>query len=114
MPLLVVYSRFSRDSRVLRQTAQQLGWQTLRLDGWQLPDWIDETESDVAVFATMPEAQSIAESLHRILVGCNAEWLPNLPYVLRQREIELTTLSTALSRCTGRFIKSAITKHLAG
>ena len=114
MPLLVVYSRFSRDSQVLRRTAQQLGWETLRLDGRELPDWVNAAEPDVAIFATMPEAQSIADQLARTLLGCGADWLPRLPYLFRQREMEVTTFADALTRPAGKFIKSAITKHLAG
>jgi hypothetical protein len=114
MTLLVVYSRFSKDSQILRKSAQQLGWETLRLDGLELPDWVDESEPEVAIFATIPGAIAIAEKFSRTLLGCDADWLPNLPQQFRKREIERATLADALHGSDGRFIKSAITKHLAG
>jgi hypothetical protein len=114
MPLLVVDSRFSRDSRILREAAHSLKWETLRLDGWHLPDWVDANEPDVAIFATMPEAVSIAESLSKTLLACGADWLPQLPIAFRRRNVELTTLLKAQTKPPGSFIKSAITKHLAG
>ena len=114
MPLLVVYSRFSRDSRILRETAQRIGWETLRLDGWQLPDWIDHDAREIAIFATMPDAQSIAEQFSRTLLGCPANWLPSLPASSLKRSVTCMPLRNALSHSDGQFVKSAITKHLPG
>jgi hypothetical protein len=114
VPLLVVHSRFSRDSRILRETAQQQGWETLRLDGWQLPDWLDTEIRDVAIFATMPDATDIAERFSRTLVGCGPDWLPSLPQRFLNRKIRLTTLGDALTLPQGSFIKSAISKHISG
>jgi ATP-grasp domain, R2K clade family 2 len=114
MPLLVVYSRFSRDSRILREAAKSLGWETLRLDGWRLPDWVDVNEPNVAIFGTFGDASIIAQHFSRTLVGCGANWLPQLPFAFRRRNVELTTLAKALTRTDGLFTKSAITKHIAG
>lgn len=91
-----------------------MGWETLRLEGWQLPDWAETENPDVVIFATMPDATRISQQLSRTLLGCGADWLPNLPAKLLQRKIELTTLASALMMSEGCFIKSAITKHLPG
>lgn len=112
MPLFVCNSRFSRESRLLRHAASQLGWETLRLDGWELPDWVDSGQKDVAIFSTVPQALDIAEKFDRTLLGCGSDWLVGLPEKFLRRDVSRTTLKDALETAHDRFVKGAISKIL--
>jgi hypothetical protein len=56
MPSLIVSSRFTTDSQILRRTAEQLGWGTLRLEGRRIPDWFECDDGQIALFYTAPHA----------------------------------------------------------
>lgn len=112
MPLFICNSRFSRESRLLRQAASDAGWETLRLDGWELPDWVDCDEPEVTIFGTVPLALDIADKFERTLLGCGADWLPALPLALLRRIVTKATLSEAIRTGDGRFVKGAISKIL--
>ena len=87
MPSLICSSRYTIDSRILRKTAQSLGWETLRLDGNTIPDWFDPPDTEIALFYTAPHAFDIAKQLGRTLVGCNPDWTVNLPPELLNRQL---------------------------
>ena len=110
MPSLIVSSRFTTDSQVLRQTAQQLGWETLRLDGTQVPEWSEPGDGQIAIFHTAPVAFEIAAQLSRTLVGCNPDWVVGLPREGVSREIRQITLRQALEMPGASFVKHAISK----
>ena len=110
MPSLIVTSRFTSDSQRLRTAAQSLGWETLRLDGWQLPEWFNPPDDQFAIFHTAPVAFEIADQLSRILVGCDSGWTPGLPKQLLQRELSVVSLSAARSRRGTYFAKHSISK----
>jgi hypothetical protein len=110
MPSLIVSSRFTTDSQILRRTAQQLGWQTLRLDGDRIPDWFDPDDGQIALFYTAPHAFDIAEQLSRTLLGCNPEWIMGLPHEFVRREIRQMSLRAALELRGCSFVKHAISK----
>src|SRR5262245_52631029 len=114
MPLFVCDSRFNRESRLLRAVARNLGWETLRVDGWELPDWVETDKADVAIFATAPASFDIAEKFERTLLGCGPDWLIGLPFEFLRRDIRRTALADALHSANGQFVKGAITKALLG
>ena len=110
MPTLIVSSRFSTDSQILRSSAQELGWETLRLDGWQLPSWFELPDDQVAMFYTAPSAFDVADQISCTLVGCNPQWTVTLPTEFLLRELRQTTLADALSLPGQAFVKHAVSK----
>lgn len=110
MPYLILSSRFTTDSQLLRQTAQRLGWETLRHDGKRLPDWFEPADDKIALFYTAPHVFSVAAQLSRVLMGCDAEWLLRLPHEFLSRRVHLSTLEDA-RHLPGRFFaKHALCK----
>jgi len=110
MPSLIVSSRYTTDSQLLREAAQRLGWETLRLDGDRVPDWFEPPDERIALFYTAPHAFEIAAQLSRTLVGCDAAWTTRLPAELLRRELWQTTLAEALALPGRQFVKHAISK----
>ena len=110
MPSLILSSRYTTDSQILRQTARNLGWETLRLDGQRLPDWFDPPDDQIAMFYTAPHAFDVASQLDRALVGCPPDWTITLPNHLLLREIRQTTLSDALTISEPQFVKHSVSK----
>ena len=110
MPSLICSSRYTIDSQILRRTAQQLGWETLRLDGREIPDWFDAPDDDFAFFYTAPHAFDIARQLDRKLLGCSPQWTVELPYGFLKRELHQTTLADALEITGLQFVKHSVSK----
>lgn len=110
MPSLILSSRYTTDSQILREAARQRGWETLRLDGRQLPEWFDPPDDQIAMFYTAPHAFEIASQLDRALVGCPSDWTISLPQELISREIRQTTLAEALTISTPQFVKHSLSK----
>lgn len=110
MPSLICSSRYTIDSQILRKVAQQLGWETLRLDGNRIPDWFDPPDRDIAFFYTAPHVFDIGKQLHRTMLGCNPDWCVNLPSELLRRELHQTTLANAQNSIEHHFVKHAVSK----
>lgn len=110
MPALIVSSRNTVDSQILRKTAQDLGWVTLRLDGSEIPEWFEPPDEQIALFVTAPLAFELAQQLDRVLVGCNADWTVQLPARFLNRQLAQMTLAEALRRGGKAFVKHAISK----
>lgn len=110
MPSLICSSRYTLDSQILRKTAQSLEWETLRLDGRQLPDWFEPPDDQIAIFYTAPHAFEIADQLGRRMLGCSPDWTVNLPAAFLNRELRQTTLADALQTADGMFVKHAVSK----
>ena len=110
MPSLILSSRYTTDSQVLRETARNLDWETLRLDGQQIPDWFDAPDDEFAMFYTAPHAFDVAAQLGRKLVGCPPDWTPSLPQRFLSRTIYQTTLAEALNITRPQFVKHSVSK----
>lgn len=114
MPALIVSARYTSDAATLRQTAQRIGWNTLRLDGQQIPEWFECEDGNVALYYTPPRAFDVAQQLSLTLLGCDSRWLLDLPCEFLQREIRQMTLREALQLPERRFIKPALSKSFPG
>ncbi len=110
MPSLIVSSRYTTDSQVLRQVAQDHGWETLRLDGRQVPDWFDPRDDQIALFYTAPHAFDIAAQLSRTLLGCSPDWTVQLPHEFLLRKLRQMTLIEALELKEDSFVKHSVSK----
>lgn len=110
MPAFICSSRYTIDSQILRKEAQQLGWETLRLDGGTIPDWFEPPDDGIAFFFTAPHVFDVAAQLGRTMLGCNPDWTANLPADLLKRELYQTSLTDAV-RLNGRqFVKHSVSK----
>jgi len=56
MPSLILSSRYTTDSQLLRETARNFAWETLRLDDERIPDWFDPPDDQIVMFYTAPHA----------------------------------------------------------
>ena len=110
MPYLILYSRMSYDSKILRQTAQFLGWETLRLETSQMPNWFELQDTEYALFYTAPSAFHIARQLSLKLLGCDAYWLSRLPMEYTKRIIKTISLKQAKEIDQSMFIKPSLSK----
>jgi hypothetical protein len=110
MPSLIVSSRYSTDSQALREIAQYLGWDTLRLDGRRIPDWFDPPDDQNALFFTSPLAFEIAEQLSCTMLGCPPDWTVKLPTEFLMRELRQMTLGQALELPGKSFVKHSVSK----
>jgi len=110
MPSLIVSSRYTTDSQLLRQVAQELGWETLRLDGPVIPEWFEPPDDQIALFYTAPHAFDLAAQLSRRLLGCPSDWTVRLPSEFLQRELRQCSLAEALALPGGAFVKHAVSK----
>jgi hypothetical protein len=110
VPALIVSSRYTTDSQRLRQAAQELRWETLRLDGEQIPEWFTPPDDEIALFYTAPHAFDVAGQLARTLLGCPPDWTIRLPPEFLKRRLQQTTLADALERPGRSFVKHAVSK----
>ncbi|MFF2554601.1 ATP-grasp domain-containing protein [Nocardia sp. NPDC058058] len=105
MSTLILSPRYSEDSRVMRAAAIRAGWNVLRLSGWRVPE--DETDSVGAIYGEPSFAEVIAGQLGIALLDAPQEWLPELPWSLRQRDIRVSTLGEARRCAEAAFVKPA-------
>jgi hypothetical protein len=110
MPSLILSSRYTTDSQRLREAAQDLGWETLRLDGDKIPEWFEPPDESIALFYTPPHAFGLAGQLGRTLVGCPPDWTIRLPNEFLRRELRQMPLEEALGLPGTSFVKHAISK----
>ncbi|MEM7560867.1 MAG: ATP-grasp domain-containing protein [Planctomycetota bacterium] len=110
IPSLICSSRFTVDSQILRVTAQELGWETLRLDGNEFPDWFEALDDQIAFFYTAPHVFDLAAQLGRSMIGCNSDWTIDLSHDLLKRELRQVTLEEALRIAGPQFVKDSVSK----
>ncbi|MGV9677346.1 ATP-grasp domain-containing protein [Nocardia sp. NPDC003482] len=105
MPTLILSPRYSDDSRRMRTAAITAGWDVLRLTSWRIPE--DEPTAPTALYGEPLFAEMIAAQLNLALLDAPEDWLPNLPFPLRQREIRISTLGEARTHPDPVFVKPA-------
>lgn len=110
MPSLVLSSRFTSDSQILRAAAQSQGWETVRLDGESIPEFFEPPDEQIALFYTAPHAFDVAAQLGRTLLGCNAAWTTELPPRFLNRTLQQMTLAEALRQQGVFFAKHSVSK----
>lgn len=113
MPSLIVSSLFSQESKILRQAARRLGWETARSDSNRLPEGFHPPDRRFAVYAPAPGAFHLAAHVSCRLLGCPADWTVGLPTRFLNRRMEMTTLEQARRDVDVRFVKPALGKSFA-
>lgn len=89
----------------MRVAAINAGWNVLRLAGWRVDE--DDVSDPVAFYGEPLFAEVIAAQLGVALLDAPEDWLPGLPYTLRQREIRVATMGDARNRVDPVFVKPA-------
>jgi ATP-grasp domain, R2K clade family 2 len=104
MPTLVLTPRYTDDSQLLWRAASRLGWSVERLSSWRLPAQL-QGRRDLVLHAEALFAPALAEQAGLRLIQPAEDWLVQLPYEYRLRDIVLTTLGQARALAEPRFVK---------
>lgn len=116
MPTLILSSRYTTESKILRKAAEASQWRAFRLEDDRVPAWYEKEENERggdlrhAIYCTVPTAFRVANRLDAMLLGCSSEWLVDLPEEFRLRKVELGSLKDAQSIKAPRFIRPALGK----
>lgn len=114
-PLLVLPPRYTDDSNTLWRAAIAANWDILRLTDWRVPDELRKCDlsSGIAVYGEPLFVAVVAEALHLKPSEPPLDFLPQLPFNLRGRKVQLVTLHKARQRQEPAFIKPAGEKTFA-
>ena len=110
MPTLILSSKYTTESKILRKAAQALKWETFRFENDSVPVWYEGRNAQHAIYCTVPKAFSVADKLDSILLGCSSDWLTSLPATFLMRRVELFALKDAIGITERCFIKPALGK----
>ena len=102
---LVLSPRFTPDSMALRNAAIESGWDVERLRTWRPP--AELAGRDVVPYGEPLFAAVGADTLQLALIEPQLSWVTDLPFDLRQREIQFIHLSAARAVDRPAFIKPA-------
>ncbi len=103
MTTLLLSARATEDNQALWRAAVRRGWIVERLRGLTIPDGITDEELVLHVEALF--APEIAKKLSLKLVEPREDWLVELPFEYRQRNVQLTTLGDARMLKEPAFVK---------
>ncbi len=93
-PTLILTPRFTDDSQQLWRAAESLGWETVRLHGWQLSDDLKAIDQPV-VYVEALMAPLVGGQLGLTLREPPENWLSRLPERYRKRMTDLILLEDA-------------------
>jgi len=111
MPTLILPPRYTSDAIALWKAAISAGWDVERLQGWRVPEGLGN--DDVVLYGEPLFAAVVAEALAIALLEPPFDWLTNLPFIYRQRQVLYSTLAEARQREGPVFIKPADDKSFA-
>lgn len=104
MPTLILTPRQTDDAQALWKAASRQGWPIERLPNWRVPEHLRALEEPVFYGEALFAAQ-IGAALGLRLDNPPDDWLPQLPYEYRLREIASSTLGAQRARTTPAFVK---------
>ena len=110
MPTLILSSRYTQESKILRTAAQALQWETFRAEDGRIPSRYKCSSDGHAIYCTVPQAFQFAERLGAMLLGCSSAWLPSLPEAFTRRRIWALDLKEAVHIQERCFMKPALGK----
>jgi hypothetical protein len=99
---LILSPRHRADDQLLWRAATRRGWQVERAHGISS---LQPIEDEVVIYAEAFFAPLIAQRLGAALVDPPEDWLPQLPYRYRQRDVWRSTLAEARSLTRPTFVK---------
>jgi hypothetical protein len=104
MPTLILSPRHTEDSQRLWRAAGKRGWDVERLTSWRATEQLRNI-ADPVIYVEVLMAPTVATELGIELLEAPENWLPQLPYEYRKRDIALTTLGEARTCENPRFVK---------
>lgn len=102
MTTLLLSQRHTEDDQALWRAAIARGWNVERARGIRVPEIADD---DIVIYVEALFAPAIAKAIGRQLLDPPEDWLVNLPFAYRNREVRLTTLGEARSLEHPAFVK---------
>jgi hypothetical protein len=111
MPTLILTPRMTEDSIALWGAAGRLGWNVERITLFRPPDDF-KVDDEPVLYVEALTAPLFAKALGLSLSEPPVDWLPNLPYEYRQREVSLMPFSKARKISEPRFVKPPNDKSL--
>ena len=114
-PLLILPPLYTDDSNALWRAAVAADWDIARLTNWRVPDELRERDlSDgIAVYGEPLFVSVVAEALRLKPCEPSLDFLALLPFELRKRDVQFTTLQEARLVRKPAFIKPAGEKTFA-
>lgn len=114
-PFLVLPPRYTDDSNALWRAAIAANWDIARLTDWRVPVELRERNltNGIAVYGEPLFVAVVAEALHLEPIEPPLDFLPQLPFNLRGRAVQITTLGEARRIEKAAFIKPAGEKTFA-
>jgi hypothetical protein len=100
---LFLSPRFSQDSRILSDAASRLGWKVNRLPKWEIP--VEIPNGELVVYGETLFARFIEQYLSLQLLDPPHNWLPELPFEARKRNVKLMNAGEARKISERCFIK---------
>jgi hypothetical protein len=110
MPTLILSSRYSEDSKLLRKTAEGLGWNAMRLETISSVSDLSKVRTETVVYGEFFFARAVCGKLRLALLGPTPEWLGQIPQDYLLRELRVDVLGTVRTFRGRRFIKPATGK----
>jgi hypothetical protein len=107
MPTLLLTPRQTDDTQKLWRACIAEKWKVERVHNWRVPV-VDPKE--VAVYGEPLFAHHVAQTLGLKLLEPAVDWLPNLDWKWRGRDVQLMTLAEARKIAAQKFIKPAEAK----
>ena len=104
MPTLVLCPTYNDNNQTLWKAAIDRGWDVERLMTYHVPEELKSVEEPVLYIQAL-FAPTIARDFGISLKEPPNDWMPNLSYNLRQRNIYLMTLGEARKITIPRFVK---------
>jgi hypothetical protein len=90
--MLILSPRYTPDSIALGNAALENGWAVERLQSWRP---VKLSDHDVTPYGEPLFAAVVADSLQLALIEPRLSWMAEIPFDLRQREIQFTDLNAA-------------------
>lgn len=104
MPTLIFTPRHTEDTQALWKAAASQGWQVERLASWHVPEHLRALPEPV-LYGEALFGPTLAEQLGLTLLNPPDDWLVQLPYEFRLRQVSLSTLGLARSTVEPAFVK---------
>lgn len=95
------------DSRTIWKTCLDLGWQPERLQGWRVPESLNLSGRDVAIYGEPLFAEAVTDQLGLSLLEPPIDWLLGVPQCFSHRQVQIMTLNEARALASPAFVKPA-------
>lgn len=107
---LILSPRYSEDSIALWRAAQEEGYKVHRLQSWRVPSELEFIDN-VTVYGEALFAAAVSQQLSLSLLEPHFQWLSEIPFDYKLRQVDFMTLGEASKISSKKFIKPADDKN---